>query len=368
MTTHHQNILNNLVSGIIVINAEDEIIVFNRAAEQILKSKSAEILGKPVRALSNSLAGPLLDTLHSGKSYHRKRLYVLPEKTLIGLSTSRIYDLDSKLSGAAMVFNSLSRASKQEEMPQQENAAYWRSIANAMAHGIKNSLVATKVLMEMFPEKHQDSEYRKQLYSAINRDVQKLDEFSEGLLSFAQNKQLTMQICRIDEVANAALADVFNHLPDKEITVEKRYAQVPALMGDYQQLKEAFYVIIENAIEAIVKKGKLYISIEIAEVPVRAFSAVPDSGRLPGQFPPGRVSARQAASSIIIRIADTGRGIPPENLPDLFNPFFTTKEGKSGLGLCIAQKIIERHRGHIRIESKTGEGTVVMIYLPVLSG
>ncbi|MFH1245707.1 MAG: ATP-binding protein [Candidatus Omnitrophota bacterium] len=365
MNLHHQNILNNLASGIIAINIENKITVFNHSAEKILNFKSEEILGKHVRALSANMADLLLDTLHRDKSYHRKKLYILPDRTLIGLSTSKIYDLNSALLGASMVFNSLSDSKKEKNILRQDIDAYWLNIANSMAHGIKNSLVATKVLMEMFLKKHQDSEYRKQLYSVINRDVQKLDNFSEGLLSFAQNRQLIVQPCRIDEILNAAVLDSFKHHPAKEITVEKCYTQVPSVPGDYHQLKEAFSAIIENAIEATDKQGKLRISIEqkgkvdITKISDAGFSGIANNRQLTRQLP--------TASSILIKITDTGCGIPPQNLPYLFNPFFTTKEGKRGLGLAITQKIIEKHQGHISIESKTGEGTAVLIHLPVLA-
>ena len=86
---------------------EDKITVFNRAAERILNLKADQALGKDIHILQANLVNLLLDTLHNGKSYRRQELYILPEETLIGVSTSQFYDAKGKLLGACMFFSNL---------------------------------------------------------------------------------------------------------------------------------------------------------------------------------------------------------------------------------------------------------------------
>ena len=354
---HHQNILDNLVSGIIAIDPEEKITVFNRAAEKILKFKSEEVLDKDVRILQANLANLLLDTLHKGKPYHREELYVLPENTLIGVSTSQFYDAKGELLGACMVFSNLVEIKKKQRLERRKNLdIYWSNLANSLAHEVKNSIVATKIFTEMFPEKYEDAEFKGNLYSTLKRDMEKLDKFSDKILNFAQSQELIIQSCQIDELIDAAINSALQDKDFGEITFKKKYTEnLKPLPGDYHQLKEAFTEVISNALEAMGGKGKLSISITQENNPKMLTHNLPEA-----------IEELPAAEAIVVKITNTGCGILPKDLPYLFDPFFTTKEARSGLGLASARKIIERHRGIIRAESKPGEGSTFWICLPVI--
>jgi signal transduction histidine kinase len=353
---HQQRILDNLVSGIIAVDPANKITVFNRAAERILKVKSAQVLGKDVHLLQANLVNLLLDTLHKGKSYHREELRVLPENTLIGVSTSQFYGARGRLFGACMIFNNLTVVKKKERASRQENLnAYWSNVASSLANKVKDSIVAAKVFTEMFPQKYDDAEFRWSLYSALKRDMQKLDNFSEKLLNFTRKPQLLIQPCRMDELIDAAVKSALKARGVGKITLEKRYADdITAISGDYHQLQEAFTCIIRNALEVMGKKGKLTISIEEETGPEMLTYSLPEA-----------VNELPAGDIIVVKITDTGYGILPEDLPYLFDPFFTRKEASAGLGLSYARKIVEMHRGTIRAESKAGKGSTFWVCLPV---
>ncbi|NQS99632.1 MAG: GAF domain-containing protein [Candidatus Omnitrophica bacterium] len=352
---HHQNVLDNLVSGIIVIDPEDKITVFNRAAERILKLTSDPVLGKDVRILQPNFANLLLDTLHKGITFRREELYVQPENALIGVSTSQFYNSKGKLLGACMVFSGLSEVRRSEKAQRQQNLeSYWSNVANSLAHEVKNSIVATKVFTDMFPEKYEDAEFRWSLYSTLKRDMGKLDKFSNKVLNFAQSHELVMQPCKVDKVMDVAINSVFQDRDLDGISFEKRYSQnLKALPADYHQLKEVFTQIISNALEAMDKTGKLTISLEQESNPKMLIYNLPE---LIKELPEGEV--------IVVKISDTGSGISPEDLPHLFDPFFTTKEGRTGLGLSTARKIVQAHQGVIKVESEPGTGSTFWICLP----
>jgi signal transduction histidine kinase/uncharacterized protein YigA (DUF484 family) len=353
---HHQNILDNLVSGIIAIDPHEKITVFNRAAKKILKLNSDHVLGKDVHILQADLVKLLLDTLHEGASYHREEVYVVPENILIGVSTSQFYNEQGELSGACMVFSGLSEVKKKEKLLRQQNLnAYWANVANSLAHEVKNSITATKAFTEMFPKKYEDEEFRLSLYSTLKRDMEELDRFSEHLLNFAQSQKLFIQPCRIDEIVEEAIASVVEGRDIGEIVVEKRFSQnLQLLPADYHRLKEAFSCIINNALEAMSKKGRLIISIESKANPEELAFDMPE---LTNELPQAEV--------IVVKIADTGSGILPQDLPYLFDPFFTTKTGRAGLGLSTARKIIESHQGVINVQSQPNEGSLFCVCLPL---
>ena len=353
---HHQNILDNLVSGIVAIDPEEKITVFNRAAERILKFRVAQILGKDARILQTNLADLILDTLHKGKSYRREELYILPENTLIGVSSCQFYDSKGNLLGACMVFASLTETKKKEQAARLQNLdTYWSNAANSLAHEVKNSIVATKIFTEMFPKKYEDAEFRWNLYSTLKRDMGKLDNFTEKILKFAQPQGPSIQPCQMDKVTEAAIDSAIQDKDISQITFEKRYSQnLPFLLGDYHQLKQSIEEIINNALEAMGKGGRLGISIDYERSPHMLTYSLPEAvKRLP------------IGSIIVIRISDSGPGIEREHIPRLFDPFFTTKPGRTGLGLASARKIIKRHKGIIGAKNNPEGGATFWICLPI---
>ncbi|HJZ58074.1 MAG TPA: ATP-binding protein [Gemmataceae bacterium] len=136
---------------------------------------------------------------------------------------------------------------------------------------------------------------------------------------------------------------VGHHLRKRQIRVEPEFAQsVPAIHADRQQLRQVLLNLFTNAADAM-----------------------PGGGRLIPRVRPGVMF--EARPAVVIEVADTGGGIPPDLLARVCEPFFTTKdEGKgTGLGLAICRRIIQQHHGILEVESRLGEGTTVRITLPV---
>jgi signal transduction histidine kinase len=124
-------------------------------------------------------------------------------------------------------------------------------------------------------------------------------------------------------------------LADRSIRVEAAIARdLPAIMADRNQLKQVFFNLIKNAMEAMQPGGMLGIRV------------------------------RADDDSVFVRVADAGVGIKPEDLAKLFSPYHTTKVGGHGLGLMIVQRIMREHGGQVGIESKEGVGTVVTLQFP----
>src|SRR5262249_18446518 len=125
------------------------------------------------------------------------------------------------------------------------------------------------------------------------------------------------------------------------ITIEEHKSELPPVAGSPAQLNQVFLNVLVNAMQAV----------EVAQR---------DDGRIV-------ITTEQKAAEIWVEIADNGIGIPEENIPRIFTPFFTTKEpgDGTGLGLSISQGIIQDHGGRLQVESTVGEGTCFRIILPI---
>jgi len=124
------------------------------------------------------------------------------------------------------------------------------------------------------------------------------------------------------------------------IQLIKQFAEeLPKVRGDHQQLKQAFFNLISNAYQAMNGKGTLSIRVN--------------------------PTTKNGSSYIRVEVEDTGKGIDSENLHNIFNPFFTTKDSSLGLGLPIVYKIITSHQGQIEVDNHPGKGVTFIITLPI---
>jgi two-component system NtrC family sensor kinase len=142
----------------------------------------------------------------------------------------------------------------------------------------------------------------------------------------------------INEVLEEALSLLANQIALQEITVDKRYGQLPPLMADSTQLRQVFLNIILNSCEAMNNGGILTITTTFSD---------------------------KRKKVVRVEITDNGLGIDDKDLSKIFDPFFTSKEQGTGLGLSVVYGIISSHHGTIQVRSKMGEGTTIVIKLPV---
>jgi len=207
-----------------------------------------------------------------------------------------------------------------------------------IAHEIKNPLMliggfSKQVLESLEPE----NPNRKKL-QIVTDEIRRLESLLVDVSDFARMTQPQKSIQNINDVA----LDVYNLMSGElqkqgiEFTKSLR-PDIPSSSFDPRQLKQILINLAKNAVEAMPHGGKLDIATDME------------------------------GKTIKIRVTDTGKGIPGENLQDIFNPFFTTKPKGTGLGLAISRKIIEDHGGSVEIKSKVGEGTTCIVNLPITS-
>ncbi len=160
------------------------------------------------------------------------------------------------------------------------------------------------------------------------------------ILSFSKRTTICYSQCNINDIVEDALAIVAPTFEDSRISVTKNLLSGPyTFLGDCQQLKQVFLNLFWNAQEAMRSGGHLDITIS-----------------------PARYNGRNAVS---VKVSDTGGGIQAEVLHNIFNPFYTTKETGTGLGLPISSRIVTNHGGKIQVKNQIGVGAEFNVILPL---
>ena len=241
-----------------------------------------------------------------------------------------------------------------EELQKSEKLKAVSTLAAGMAHEIKNPLTAIKTFTEYMPEKGADPEFRKKFQDVVSGEVDRINYIVKELLEFSKPSDLKLKDTQINALLDKTIALLNNDLLKHNIKVGRNYADIPEMKVDPAQMKQVFLNLFLNAIEAMPDGGTLTITTETHPLPYG------ERDRVRGNT----TNANNAINtSVIIRITDTGKGIPKEDLDLIFDPFFTKKDSGTGLGLSVAHGIIEKHGGKISAKSEPGNGTTFAIEL-----
>ncbi len=242
---------------------------------------------------------------------------------------NRIEDANRRLSDA------------QERLLHGERLATIGEMAAGIAHELKSPLVSiggfARRLQRKLPKTTAEAGY----VATIVGEVGRLEKMLTDILSFSRKSTLCYSVCAIQGVIEEALAVVMPVYEESCITVIRKFpAKILSLLGDGQQLKQVFINLFANALESM-QGGSGEIKITVAG------------------------SKQGGHDSVIVKVADTGGGIPINSLSNIFNPFFTTKESGTGLGLPIANRIVTNHGGKIQVNNYPGVGVEFTIIIPV---
>jgi two-component system NtrC family sensor kinase len=228
----------------------------------------------------------------------------------------------------------------QGQLMQSEKLASLGRLASGVAHEINSPLTGILTFSHLLMRKLKDNPELQRELELIVRETTRVSTIVRGLLDFARESKPQKKPCNINELILHTLSLVEHQSVFHDIRVVKNLdPQVTMVLLDVNQIQQVFMNILLNAADAMPAGGTLTIT-----------STMPPED-----------------SFVQVRFADTGIGIPEKNLNRIFDPFFTTKVDKkgTGLGLAVSYGIIERHRGHIEVQSEEGRGTTFTIKLPL---
>lgn len=336
--------LDHLPVGLLVINRHRKVRIFNHTLSKFLGLKREKVLGQPLMETLDD-RGPesnlLIKTLVTGKEFQnlKPQSVVAVSCTVACLvNTFPVRNRTGITVGAMALF---SPAARQQEMEnaviKAEKLAILGQLAAGMVHEIRNPLTAIGgflQLLQNYLKGKPKEEYIPIMLSELNHANRLISEF----LQFAKPGFAKRNKCSIVEIIKDVVmlveSEALSHQFDIEVDLD---VSIPKVIGDSGQLKQVFINIMKNAFDALSEGGKIFIQTTWSEL----------------------------EGFVQIYIRDTGVGIDEETIKNMFNPFFTTKENGTGLGMFTSKKIIDNHGGRIEIQSEPGKGTTVIVLLPV---
>ncbi len=308
-----EEIVKNLPSGILVIDASGSVIYTNISQDDIRSYVHLYL----ARFLKNPEHGGNVRELKIKKNFF------LLSCSLIG-----------NKQGALAILQDLTEIKKLEETSRiSKQTKMLAELGGSLAHEIRNPLASIRGSLEVISKTRFPKSAKPFIEMALKESI-RLNEIVTDFLNFAQFVPKKTYRTRVNDVINEALLDVVPHFREKKLDFIRDGVDFE-IMADLNRLKSGILNILINACEVSEQGKKIFIKTNYNN----KFGW--------------------------IEITDQGPGIAKKDLKKIFQPFFTTKKGGTGLGLSIAQKIIEAHNGNIEVSSKTGEGTTFRIILPL---
>ncbi|MBI3608558.1 MAG: GHKL domain-containing protein [Nitrospirae bacterium] len=342
-----QQIFSTVRTGILAIDANHEVLLVNDAARTILDLGAAPCEGQPLRSMLGEhpqLVAFLSDTLLLRTPLDRTEIQITGHRPMtIGITTTPLSRTSEDRSGVVALIKNLTQIEQMEEQAQlKERLVALGQMAAGLAHEMRNPLASIKIMVGLLRKTSaQDPDLERKLCSILS-DVQRLNQSVTDCLAFARPIRFEPRHVRIEEILDKVLGQVVSLEHTYPFQIIRQFTPDPPLTWvDPQQLEIVFFNIINNAIDAVRQcHGTIVISTGLE-------SGVSSSGK------------------VVVTVSDDGEGIPADQLPRLFLPFFTTKGKGSGLGLANAKKIMEHLHGTIEVKSQIGTGTTFTVRIPL---
>ena len=224
----------------------------------------------------------------------------------------------------------------QTQMSRAEHYATLGELAAGLAHEIRNPLAGIAGVIEIVSRDLPPNSAARSVIKDAKEEALQINRILSDLLETARPKPPQFQVRDLASTVEHAVMFARQQAVTKRIMIElDKAAEIPPVEHDPHQMNQVLLNLLLNAIQAMDKSGSIFVTL------------------------------RREKDAALITVADQGKGIPPENLPNIFRPFFTTKGHGTGLGLSLARRIVEAHGGAISVRSEVGKGTQFVIRLPI---
>ncbi|HQU93796.1 MAG TPA: ATP-binding protein [Pyrinomonadaceae bacterium] len=337
----HERIIESIRSGLVTTDLDGTIFTFNAAASEITGYTAAQVKGSSIFDLMPGIRISLQDaSLESSEVQSRYESdLTTPDGFVvrIGYSVARLFSEENEASGYILTFQDLTEIrSMEQSIRRKDRLAAVGRVGAGLAHEIRNPLGAMRGAIQVLESSMPPNSIQTDLMGIILRESDRLNSIITNFLSYAKPKVGNFSELDLRESIRDTVT-LLRHSPDvKEThTITENLSNQPIFVSaDQTQIQQVFWNLARNAIQAMPDGGELTISLD---------HGVGDRAR--------------------IVIADTGKGMPPEQVEQLFEPFAKSTTGGTGLGLSIVYQIIRDHNGTINVRSAEEEGTTITIEL-----
>jgi two-component system sensor histidine kinase HydH len=339
-------VLEGVPNGVIAVDLSARVLLCNRAAARILSLKEDPLPGTGIPPGVTDVLGAespvtrlLMSSLTENRQYLREDVRQRTadgHERVLGISAFPLADRDERPFGAIAIFSDLTEVSRlQDQIKIQERLAALGEMSAGIAHEIRNPLGAIRGFVELLGRKVTDDRARGTVASIL-KEIAALDQIVTDFLAFAREPNLAPVETHPEDLVREAVALAMPPAEHRGVTVRLEVTpHLPAVFVDPAAVKKALINILQNGAIAMGEDG--------GTLTVQAFAQ---------------------GDGVAFRVADTGPGIPAEIRDKIFNPFFTTRADGTGLGLPIANKVVEGHGGRMHVENGDPGGAVFTLWFP----
>ncbi len=335
----HDRIVQSLNSGLFTTNLQGRITSWNAAAEAITGWPAHEVVGQPFTAAFPGCTGEQAMLDRTGRAGIRQDVTVRHrdgQARILGMAFSHLHGEPGAITGLIGQFQDITETRAREAaMRQQEQLAMIGELAAGVAHEIRNPLAALSGSMQVLNRDLALTPDHRYLMDIAVTEAKRLNAIITDFLLYARPKPMEARPCDLQALLEETVTLVKTTEEYQEATTVTLDSSAVSVLADQDQLRQVFWNLAKNAIQAM-----------------------PHGGRL-------EIRAITRGEIVEVAFEDTGEGIPAEHLDQIFDPFFTTKSQGSGLGLPICQRIVQEHGGRVTVESEAGKGTLVRLTLPL---
>jgi PAS domain S-box-containing protein len=346
-------LLDEAHDAIMVRDLADTIVYWNKGAESMYGWTAAEAIGKNARTLLFEEEPPeyaeaqhQLETsgIWRGELNQRSKD---GRALIVECRWTLVRDATGQPQQKLVVNTDITEEKRlQNELQQAAQLSLVGELAAGLAHEIKNPLAGIQGVVDILLRRRDPNDPDSEALRGIRNEVDRIDQTVRALLDRARPRLLATKVTSLTDVVqravNVARAQVFAR-PEGRIGIQLNLPAEPIIISiDAAQIEDALLNLIINAIEATGSDGS---------VTVRLFTSIENE-------------TNAETDEVVIEVSDRGRGISEENLLRIFNPFFTTTKGGTGLGLPAVRRIVRAHGGRVEVRSALGIGSTFSVYLP----
>ncbi|MHB9096252.1 MAG: ATP-binding protein [Syntrophales bacterium] len=334
------SLVENMPIGLVATDGEGILTAFNQTAEAILGRRADDVLGKQAEEVLPGSCREIFHELADDRRIIEREIdCTVAEGRMIPLEViaTTLHEDDGTFLGRVFLFRDMTEMRRlKQEIVRSQRLASLGSLAAGIAHEIRNPLSSIKGFATYFRERYEGNPDDRETAETMISEVDRLNRVITQLLEFARPLTMNRLPTSIQTVIRHTLRTVEGRARERGVVIE---TELPPEIGeiplDADRISQVLLNLFLNSIAAMDQGGTLRVSLK-----------------------------RRDDRTIRIAIADTGVGIRKEDLPRVFDPYFTTKPSGTGIGLPIVQKIVEAHGGEIILESEPGRGTTATLLLP----
>ena len=358
-------ILGNLQDGIMLFTEDRRAVLVSEAARRFLQIDRDNILGLQAREFlddSNALGRALREAIETGKRMDKVEVRTEAGRR-IEASVDFINDEETHQGlGALVTLHDLESAAQIEsELELSRRMAAIGRLTSGVGHEVKNPINAIVVHLELLKSKLGESEGPATRHlDVIDAEIRRLDRVVQTLVDFARPVEVQLREQDLRPVIGDVLALAADELTMRRVTLISRIPAEPLIANvDADLLKQAVLNVIQNGAQAMPDGGRLEVTLE------------PDTNQNESQFQASKGNgmagggSHAPAHAALLRVADEGIGIPAEIRDKIFDLYFTTKIGGSGIGLAMTYRILQLHHGSVDVQSRQGRGTEFRLRIPL---